>query len=270
MLSKIMDWFQPRPEGRFTQPDLDKGETLEFDFSGTKVSFKVEAGSNPEILLQDLNLYREHYYSAYARWSFLIPPDPDTDIPVFPVCVSGAGFAENERNGRGLGGLRLVVQVYHNPRAKNLFNKTEMEQTALDVIDVYYGPPSSKGHIGRNYEAPLFWEIKQPGTEPWIFYYINERGSNEGHYQWLLPLSKQHFLMLNYQLSRVVGSGVEAACVEFMENFAAHFTIDYSPDAQKDKQAAEAENPNAAYSASRPPQKWEVCDLQPFLCMGGG
>jgi len=35
MLSKLFNWFQPGLRSRFTQPDLEKGETLDFNFSGT-------------------------------------------------------------------------------------------------------------------------------------------------------------------------------------------------------------------------------------------
>ncbi|VAW61743.1 hypothetical protein MNBD_GAMMA10-1234 [hydrothermal vent metagenome] len=66
-----------------------------------------------------------------------------------------------------------------------------------------------------------------------------------------------------------MGSGVEAACVEFMENFVAHLEIEYSPDAQRDRKKAQAENPEAQYSPTRPPQAWELYDRKPFLCQGG-
>jgi len=184
MLSKLFNWFQPGPKSRFTQPDLEKGETLDFNFSGTKVRFNVAAGSDPDIDHKDLNLYSWQYYSAFTHYKGLIPADPAADIPLTTVCVTGASFAQNERNGRGLGS-------YHNPQASNLFNKAEMEQTALDTIDTYYGPVSDNGHGRRHYEAPLFWEVKQAenqtDAEPWIFYYINRRRGNEGHYQWLVP-----------------------------------------------------------------------------------
>jgi len=119
MLSKLFNWFQPGPKSRFTQPDLEKGETLDFNFSGTKVRFNVETGSGPEVLQRELNLYNTEYYTAYESARSLIPSE--IDISVRPVCITEASFAQNERNGRGLGGVRLVVQVYYNPQASNLF-----------------------------------------------------------------------------------------------------------------------------------------------------
>lgn len=238
-------------------PDLNNANTYKILLSGIKTSFlraketyKFDESHNDktEFDINDKstfdNIYNDKKYPALNK---------------IKVCSVYSGYLDFEH-----GTLSTNISIQTSNEYSNLFNPGELEEKVKEFLDLYYGPNSLKGHRGRRFECPLFWEIKKYNDIQYIYFFVNELWNTLGTHHFILPIRKDCYIDIFFKIiSMDYDSDTENEFEEYINSFMSNLIFNFDEQYEIEKSQSSKTNSNIHYSSHIEPLEWNIYDTEP-------
>lgn len=238
-------------------PDVIGGNDYEIDISGIKLLFKQPKGTFQ--LSQNIHYEKSYNLENNATFHSLYKESdkPYHDLTDIKVRAIYGGYLNFDN---GMIGTTITIRTENS--YQNLFKPEELEDAIEDFLNVYYGPNSLKGHRGRRYECPLFWQTKTFNNLKYISFFVNERWNTHGNYCLTIPISKKHYLNFNFGIKSMdYDAGMELQIEKFIDDFMSHVYIKFPASNLND---STPDLSNQVYSESRSSLSWDIYDTDPL------
>ena len=231
-------------------PSLNKCQNRSINLSGSEIQYSIPPydhkwGGQLEYPIQ-FNLFDDKIYGIGEDLiPFLQCFETTWRIKGFPIFQKQPGW------------ILFSISVTRLAGYGTLFNKQRCELALTDCYIKLFGPNGKN----REYSFEVFmnwFEQWIQGTD-WVTYLAIEDGVGSISYSsiWVAPVTEEHVLTFdfrykNYQDDKAVHQAVREYAVAIMQSV----TINLSPSAQAQKDAADKQWPNQRYSTNKEPLRW--------------
>jgi len=241
---------------------------FEMDYSDTIVRFTVpphsQIGGIYETDTMNYNIYDpRHYFSTIKNQKKIY--NDDIDVPCFPSLSTGwslqeSGFLKYNE----LASIDFRPIIYHIDRLGSLFNKQVMEQAIEAKLTNRYGPANEDRPYKQYYECPVNWKVEKHNSHEWLSFETHRlRNERLYIYHRALPLTNEHFLIMCFLIERNNTPEVIARVNSLIDKIMSTCEVQYSDESLRRKHAAEAADPDMAYSKKKPPLDWSEAYANP-------